>query len=125
MPSINSSLSFVLDVSNAKALAVNKNAPICFQGQTHGHKGFLLNAALRAKAIIADARNSEVIKPYLSAEDLLSTVQPAPRRWVIDFQPRTVTQAAAFEQPFTRINMLVLPHREKTAEKEGTLTLKR
>jgi type II restriction/modification system DNA methylase subunit YeeA len=40
LPSINSSLSFTTDVSAAQRLRVNADAKACFQGQTHGHKGF-------------------------------------------------------------------------------------
>ncbi len=40
---INSSLSKKFDVSTAEHLKVNTKAKLCYQGQTHGHDGFLLN----------------------------------------------------------------------------------
>jgi hypothetical protein len=115
---IHSSLSYEIDVSGAKVLEVNKNAPICFQGQTHGHKGFLLEPGLAASMLNADPRNSDVIKPYLGADDLFSTIPPSPSRWVIDFQPRTVTQAAAYPLPFGQIKDAVLPDRQAAADEE-------
>lgn len=41
---INSSLSFGVDVTDARSLAVNAKSDACFQGQTHGHDGFLLTS---------------------------------------------------------------------------------
>jgi hypothetical protein len=39
---IGPSLSFELDVSSAKRIEANAARGGCFQGQTHGHKGFLV-----------------------------------------------------------------------------------
>jgi type I restriction-modification system DNA methylase subunit len=41
---IPSSLSYNVDVTKAKRLAINKNSGICHQGQIHGNKGFLLDS---------------------------------------------------------------------------------
>ena len=42
LPVINSSLSASLDLASATPLRANKIPKTCFQGQTHGHDGFLL-----------------------------------------------------------------------------------
>ena len=118
LSTINSSLSYDTDVAGAIPLEINKCAPVCFQGQTHGHKAFLLDSASANEMLNADPRNADVIKPYLGADDLFSTVPPSPSRWVIDFQPRSVTQAAAFAAPFKRIRDEVLPERQSAADEE-------
>ena len=118
VPTINSSLSFDTDVSMANVLIVNSIAPICFQGQTHGHEGFLLSPNDAAAMTQESEKNAEVIIPFLGAEELLSTFPPSPKRWVIDFGTRTVTQAAAYASPFARIKNLVLPDREAAAQEE-------
>lgn len=118
LPTINSSLSFETDVAGAKALEANRTAPVCFQGQTHGHEGFLLDRVSMEKMLAADPANGAVIKAFLGADDLLSTAPPSPSRWVIDFQLRTVTQAAAYSAPFDQVRGLVLPDRKAAAEEE-------
>src|SRR5207247_8718780 len=61
LPSINSSLSFLTDVSGAKRLRVNIDAKACFQGQTHGHKGFLLTRERALALYNEDGSNRDVI----------------------------------------------------------------
>jgi len=77
MKDINSALSTNIDVSAAKDLNTNANSGACYQGQTHGHKGFLLS-----KDEYTKINNKENIFPYLIGEDLLSTGSPS--RYVID-----------------------------------------
>lgn len=62
---------------------------------------------------------TEVLRPYMIADDFLSTVPPAPRRFVIDFGARSILEAKRFGPVFDRIERLVLPdRREKAAEEE-------
>lgn len=118
LPTINSSLSFDVDVSGASILAVNKSAPICFQGQTHGNEGFLLDRETAQEILVDNPKNGDVVLPFLGADDLLSTTPPSVNRWVIDFQPRAVTQAATYKSPFNHVKKLVLPDRQQAAAEE-------
>jgi type II restriction/modification system DNA methylase subunit YeeA len=118
VPFINSSLSFTTDVASAKRLQTNANAKACFQGQTHGHEGFLLTPAQAFQIIKEDKRNREVVFPFLTADDLISTHPPSPTRYVIDFHPRDVLAAGKYEGPFAIVKKLVLPAREAAAKKE-------
>jgi len=88
LSTINSSLSFGTDVSSAKRLSANAQARACYQGQTHGHEGFLLTPQ-QTHSLLAEKENAaEVVFPFLGGEDLLSTCPPVPTRYVIDFHPR-------------------------------------
>ena len=78
-----SSLTANTDVTAAKELAANGERKTCFQGQTHGHEGFLV-AAGDAAALLADSSSRAVIHPYLTGDELLSSVDGRPLRWVID-----------------------------------------
>jgi hypothetical protein len=115
---INSSLSFSTDVAEAKRLQTNGDAKACFQGQTHGHEGFLLTPQQARELIKCDQQNRQVIFPYLSGDDLLSTCPPVPARFAIDFHPCDLLAAAKFKQPFAIIKKLVLPDREAAARRE-------
>jgi len=119
VPQINSSLSFVTDVASAKRLQTNADAKACFQGQTHGHEGFLLTPEEAYQIIKEDKQNREVVFPFLTADDLLSTCPPSPLRYVIDFHPRDVLASAKYKKPFAIVKKLVLPAREAAAKEEA------
>ena len=119
VPQINSSLSFVTDVASAKRLQTNADAKACFQGQTHGHEGFLLTPEEAHQVIKEDKQNHEVIFPFLAGDDLLSTCPPVPTRCVIDFHPHDVLSAARYKTPFGIVKKFVLPERESAAKKEA------
>lgn len=116
---IPSSLSAALDVTQAAKLATNAASPLCKQGQTPGNKKFLLKPDQAKRFFDADARNRDVIFPYLIGKvDVLGLAKPEPTRWVIDFAPRDLTQSAAYELPFAFVRENVLPDRQKAAGKE-------
>ncbi|MDB9320100.1 class I SAM-dependent DNA methyltransferase [Nodularia spumigena] len=115
---INSSLSVKLDVSQAKKLAININSGACYQGQTHGHEGFLLTAQEAAIMIRQSKNNAEVIFPYLIADELIGGKPPIPQRYVIDFHPRDLITSKKYSALFTRVEAMVLPTRENAAKEE-------
>lgn len=115
---IPASLSPDVDVSEASKLSTNSESKSCYQGQTHGNKGFLLSPTQNQKLISKDEKERDVIFPYMTAEDLLSTSPPAPKRYVIDFYPRTILEAQQFPHAYRRIEETVLPAREKAAKEE-------
>ncbi len=119
LPRINSALSAKLDVTGAKNLLANSSSPLCKQGQTPGHKGFLLDSATAVRILKKDARNREVLWPYLIGKtDLLGLAQPQPTRWIIDFHPRDVLAAGSYPELFNIVREKVLKSRQKHAEDE-------
>ncbi|MFQ5541608.1 MAG: DNA methyltransferase [Candidatus Binatia bacterium] len=115
---INPVLSDNIDVRKAKTLRVNKDAEACYQGQTHGHSGFLLSSKEAVALLKSDSRNTEVIFPYMTFNDMLTTNPPRPKRNVIDFHPRDVFAAAKYKGPFSRVKEKVLPDRKEKAHEE-------
>ena len=116
---IGAALSGRFDVTAAAALRANRESISCYQGQTHGHKGFLLPREEARALIASDSRSRDVLKPYLTADELLSTNPPAPSRYVIDFHPRSMLEARAYGEAFARIENAVLPDRQRKAEDES------
>lgn len=113
---INSSLSLNIDVSGAKVLEVNKSPKKVFQGQTHGHAGFLLPIE-EAKAILdVNPKYSEVLMPILIGRELVSSKESQPQRYVVDFTRMDIMEAASYSKPFTEIKKTVLPDRESKAK---------
>lgn len=115
---INAALSAGVDVTSARRLQTNIESCGCYQGQTHGHEGFLLTIDEAEDLIQQDAKNHEVLFPYLTGDELIATPAARPARYVIDFQSRDVLAARAYTGPIARVEKLVLPARQRAAEEE-------
>jgi len=115
---IGPALSGKLDVTGAKRLRANIDSEATYQGQTHGHKCFLLSPEEAQKMVERSADNADVIFPFLIANDLLGNKPPVPSRYVIDFQPRDLFGVSGYTLPFGRIKEHVLPSRQEAAEEE-------
>ena len=114
---IGPSLSFSLDVTAARPIAANQ-ARGCYQGQTPGHKAFLLKEA-EAKPLLSMSNEvQEVLRPYLIANDLLGK-KGRPSRYVIDFGSADLLTAQAHGALYKRLESKVLPARQAAAEKEA------
>lgn len=115
---IGPSLSFNVDVTSAQVIKANQIGG-CFQGQTHGHKAFLMPADRAKLAIAGDntGRLKDVLRPYLIANDLLGKVG-RPRRYVIDFQGMDLLTAQTYPVPYQQIEHGALPTRRLAADKE-------
>jgi len=120
LKSINSSLSSKIDLSSAKQIRAYASSEACYQGQTHGHAGFLLSLEEAQKFIDINVKYNSVIFPYLTADELFRSKPPGPQRCVIDFHPLDVISASKFKKPFKRIEKLVLPTRQESADQEAT-----
>lgn len=116
---INAALSPRLDVTSAVALAVNADSDACYQGQTHGNDGFLLDPDAARVLVAKDPRSRDVLFPYLIGEDLLSRPDRSPSRWAIDFHPRDLHAASAFRAAFVHVKSKVLSDRQKAAAEEA------
>lgn len=115
---IGPALSGKFDVTGAKPLRTNIDSEACYQGQTHGHEGFLLLPNEARDLVKASEKNSEILFPYLIADDLLGNNPPAPGRYVIDFHPRDLFETSRYAIPFEKIRECVLPAREEAVERE-------
>ncbi len=115
-PTINSSLSLQTDVTEAKVLVCNKKPKRVFQGQTHGHEGFLLEKNEGLKILKKYPKYAEVLKPFLIGDELVAAPGAQPSRFVIDFTLMDVNQAATYKELFQRIELMVLLDRKEKGE---------
>jgi SAM-dependent methyltransferase len=115
---INAALSAGLDVTAAVRLETNMRSGGCYQGQTHGHEGFLLSVGDAESLIMRSPMNREVVFPYLTADEMLDRPDSGPGRFVIDFHTRDILAARAYREVFTEVEKEVLPARLKAAEEE-------
>jgi hypothetical protein len=88
-----------------------ENTGIAFQGCIVLGMGFVTDPDEAQEWIAADARNAEVLFPYLNGEDLNSRPDASASRWVIDFNDRSESAAAEYELPFARVTRQVKAER--------------
>lgn len=109
---INPELTSQAQVSSAKIL--NEDANICFMGPSPKAPFDIDFEAARkmldAPLNINNRSNSDVVRPVVSATDL---VQHPRHKWTIDFGVMSLEQASEYELPFTYIKKVVLPIRSK------------
>jgi hypothetical protein len=94
---------------NPNRLAENKG--FGYQGCIPLGDGFILSEDEANEMIAADKRNEEVIFPFLNGDDLNAHPAQEARRWVIDFDDRSESEARVFKLPFERLELLVKPVR--------------
>ena len=112
VPLIGPALSAGVDVSAARSLRANSAARACYQGQTHGHEGFLLTDEEARALLKRDPSSAPVLFPYLTADEFLQVTTPeawTPRRWVIDFGDADAVRITTYKAAYERVRALVLP----------------
>lgn len=92
---------------------LNANRDRSFIGSFVNGIGFVLSLAEAEQMIAADARNADVVRPYLVGEDLNTRPDCSPSRCVIDFRDWPQERAREYPEPFARVEQLVHPVRAK------------
>lgn len=111
---INSALSRAVDLACAKPLSANANSQACFQGQTHGHEGFLITIEQYTAFT-----NKKRIYPYLTGDELLSYAKGKTFRYIIDLNHIDDVFAAQRESElYAHLKASVYPAMKENAEKE-------
>ncbi|KKM79291.1 hypothetical protein LCGC14_1351410, partial [marine sediment metagenome] len=101
-----------------KNLRTNKKPKTCYQGQTQGHKGFILSKSEALKLFKANPDNKNVVHPFLGANQWLGDKKSLFDRYIIDFDKKELYQAQNYSKPFELIKNKVLPTRKSNYEKE-------
>ena len=119
---IGSALSASHDVTQAQRIRVNIESGACYQGQTHGHEGFLLDPQT-AQAMMKEAASKPTLHPYLTGDDLLTNGRPS--RYAIDLNHcDDLLAAMKHGKAFLHVQANVLPTMKANADKERKETKK-
>ena len=89
------------------------NAGKSFQGSIVLGIGFVLKPEEAYALIEKDPRNKDVLFPYLNGEDLNSSPDQSPRRWIINFRDWTLEQAESYPDCMKIVREKVEPERRK------------
>ena len=124
LDTIGAALSPEFDVTKAIALKANADSEICYQGQTHGHSGFLLTRE-QASQIKSDPSSIRCVHPYLTGDELLSEPDGRPKRHVIDLNHcPDLLSAKKHKAAYQHVEQHVMPDILAKAEEEHRKTRK-
>jgi hypothetical protein len=93
-----------------------ENIGTAFVGCTVNGMGFVIEPDVAQQWIAKDARNAQVLRPYLNGEDLNSNSEPAATRWIVDFFGLEASDAASFDLPYRHLEHAVKPIRMKGSQ---------
>lgn len=101
---------------NPYRLAANMN--IAFQGSVVLGLGFTMAPERALELIEQDARNQEVLFPYISAEDVCDRPDASPRRAIINFRDWSEEEAHRYHACFEIIEKHVRPERQRRNDRD-------
>ncbi len=99
--------------STGKLAVLSANRGRCFQGPIPVGDGFIVSAAEPDQLLKrADAKYRDVVRPYLTGEDIAEDPKQEPRRWTIDFAQQPLQEAAKYPVALAIVRQGVKPARE-------------
>ncbi|MFF0284265.1 Eco57I restriction-modification methylase domain-containing protein [Rhodococcus aetherivorans] len=112
VPGITPSLDAVGQVTgNPYRLAANQG--LAFQGNNILGLGFTMTPAEARALIERDARNAEVLFPYVNGEDLNSRIDLSGSRWIINFFDWSEDRAKTYPDCYEIVRRQVKPARDR------------
>jgi len=100
-----------------KAERLVANAGIAFEGSKLDGIGFTVEPDRAAELIARDARNRDILFPYLNGQDLNSRPDCSASRWVINFHNWPLEKSRTYIEPFAKVVKDVKPQREQDNRK--------
>lgn len=90
---------------------------LAFIGSILSGSGFILDPGEAQELVRRDARNADVVFPYVNGRDLNQDPEQKASRWVICFWDWPLTRARRLEEPFRIVKERVKPHRDQVRRK--------
>jgi len=113
---VNHISAFLSDQQDWSPRPLGENAGKAFIGSYVLGMGFVLSPATAKEMIGLDARNKEVVLPYLNGRDLNSDPRQRASRWVINFWDWTEVKAATYPSPYNHLKKEVYDERLKKSK---------
>ncbi|MFF3182061.1 Eco57I restriction-modification methylase domain-containing protein [Rhodococcus pyridinivorans] len=99
--------------TNAMPIRLGENSAICFNGMKIYGQGFVLDPDEAQEWLIIDPSIAEVLRPYVSGEDLNGRPDCTASAWVIDFNEMPEAAANRYHLAWRRVSAEVRPERLK------------
>jgi hypothetical protein len=106
-----------LDVSDAERLVGNRR--VGFQGPIPADDGGFILGPAEAVELLArnDAKYSDVVRPYLTSEDIGLVPGPTASRYAIDFNQMSLEHAGAYPAALEIVRTRVKPFRDRNRDR--------
>jgi hypothetical protein len=111
---INTALKAEADASQAQSLKANKG--YSFLGVQPNSKNFYVSPEIGNAWISEAPIHQEVIKPFVTADDLTDRPPGDCKRWIIDFADRSIEEIERYFLAFDQAKRLVKPERANNRE---------
>ena len=95
-----------------------ENAKKSFIGTVVYGQGFVLTQEQGSQLLQSNAKNRDVVLPYINGDDLNSTPDQSPTRYVIKFDGRSLQKAKEYVECFEIVEREVKPYRMTVKEKK-------
>lgn len=103
---------FLADAQEWAPKKLSANANQSYIGSYVLGLGFTMSEDEARRYISKNVKNSDVLFPYLSGDDLNSSPTQAPSRWTINFFDWSLERAASYKELFTIVEQKVKPQRD-------------
>lgn len=97
---------------STKPLVLQENKGKCYGGTNVRGLGFTLSVHEAQRLIAKDSKNAEILFPYINGEDLNSSTQQSPSRWIINFFDWEIEKAKTYKDCFDIVHEKVKPQRD-------------
>lgn len=105
-------------LKHRKALSLKGNADIAYVGYFPNGMGFVLNAEEASNLLNrTGAKYADVVFPFINGDDLTSSPDQTPSRWIIDFGTRSLEEASKYPAALEIVRKRVKPIRDKVRRK--------
>lgn len=94
-----------------KAQQLRSNTDLCFQGSVLAAKGFILTPSEAQFLLGVDQKNSDVVFPFYTGEEIFNLPHLKPARFVINFFDWSLEKASKYVEPFRIVEESVKPVR--------------
>jgi hypothetical protein len=101
-------------VERPDPVALQANSEKCFSGSYVAGTGFFLTQLERDEIIDREPRSAELIQEYIGGEELTTSPEQGPARYVINFGKRSLEEAEGWPALISIIRNKVKPDREAT-----------
>jgi hypothetical protein len=102
----------VLEVAYNKPYTLSINLGKSFKGHNIYGMGFALTQEEAQYLLTKDARNKDVLFPFLNGEDLNSRYDQSPSRWIINFRDWPLEKATTYSDCIAIVRERVKPERD-------------
>ncbi|WP_200815939.1 Eco57I restriction-modification methylase domain-containing protein [Nocardiopsis sp. JB363] len=115
---INSSLAEISRFTNPPK-KLQANSGMSLHGVKIWGKGFTLSSAEAKSLMESDPKNSEILYPYLSGQELNSQPSLTPETWVINFHNWSESTAREYPDCFEKVATQVKPDRDRVQTRKS------